>query len=586
MNKWSLNAKIYFVLSIFIAASASIAYMGLAKMEEIFEATTEIVEGPVYRQTTIMQLQDIFTVQLILEKNFILASDLESKKKFSQELNSRYEEFQSKSKALMPRLLPAGQTNLADAVKEYENWWKLDKTIRDLSLQSKTAEATELSLGKSRELRIKIDGLFDQIVDRNTNTLKTLAAEAETDYSSAKNFVLFIAISSIAAGLILATYVLRKLQVSIKEVISHLTDSSNQVNSAASQIASSSEELSQAATEQASSLEETAASIEELNSMVQKNSENARRTSELSTNSASSAEKGKGVVNDMIQAISDISDSNTTIMNQIDESNHQISEIVKVIAEIGNKTKVINDIVFQTKLLSFNASVEAARAGEHGKGFAVVAEEVGNLAQMSGNAAKEISEMLEGSIHKVESIVNDTKTKIEHLVHNGKLKVETGTRIAKDCGHVLEEIVNNVNNVSQMANEIANACHEQSQGVNEITKAMNQLDQVTQTNAATSEEAASAAEELSSQSESLRSAVKTLVTTVMGANAEVEEVKAKAPVKAHAPKVAKAAEHNVIPLKPKAPAPVHHSTPVVAKKAVGQKGFQAPDENDPRFEDV
>jgi methyl-accepting chemotaxis protein len=78
-------------------------------------------------------------------------------------------------------------------------------------------------------------------------------------------------------------------------------------------------------------------------------------------------------------------------MNQINYSNEQMSEIVKVIQEIETKTKVINDIVFQTKLLSFNASVEAARAGEQGKGFAVVAEEVGNLAQMSGNAAKEIS---------------------------------------------------------------------------------------------------------------------------------------------------------------------------------------------------
>ena len=72
-----------------------------------------------------------------------------------------------------------------------------------------------------------------------------------------------------------------------------------------------------------------------------------------------------------------------------------------LISEIGNKTKVINDIVFQTKLLSFNASVEAARAGEHGKGFSVVAEEVGNLAHMSGNSAKEITQLLESSINRV-----------------------------------------------------------------------------------------------------------------------------------------------------------------------------------------
>lgn len=102
----------------------------------------------------------------------------------------------------------------------------------------------------------------------------------------------------------------------------------------------------------------------------------------------------------MIHSITEISESNDRIMSQVADGNRKISEIVQVISEIGNKTKVINDIVFQTKLLSFNASVEAARAGEHGKGFAVVAEEVGNLAQMSGNAAKEISDMLNGSVSR------------------------------------------------------------------------------------------------------------------------------------------------------------------------------------------
>lgn len=167
---------------------------------------------------------------------------------------------------------------------------------------------------------------------------------------------------------------MRSLDKSISNIISNLNDNSNQVTSAAQQIASSSEELSQAATEQAASLEETASSIEEMNSMVQKNAENAQRTSDLATSSSNSAEKGKQVVHDMISAIDDISASNNTIMEQIDASNRQISDIVKVIAEIGEKTEVINDIVFQTKLLSFNASVEAARAGEHGKGFAVVAK--------------------------------------------------------------------------------------------------------------------------------------------------------------------------------------------------------------------
>jgi methyl-accepting chemotaxis protein len=187
-----------------------------------------------------------------------------------------------------------------------------------------------------------------------------------------------------------------------------------------------------------------------------------------------------------------------------------------VISDIGDKTKVINDIVFQTKLLSFNASVEAARAGEQGKGFAVVAEEVGNLARMSGNAAKEISDMLDQSILKVRTIVQETKSSVQNLVEQGKSKVASGSEIAKECGHVLEEIVVSVSTVSRMSGEISVASSEQAQGVQEITKAVHQLDEVTQKNSATTHETATAAQHLASQADSLKHIVENLVMTVDG----------------------------------------------------------------------
>jgi len=218
----------------------------------------------------------------------------------------------------------------------------------------------------------------------------------------------------------------------------------------------------------------------------------------------------------MHTSIQEISSSNGEIMKQVEASNQEISHIVKVIAEIGNKTKVINDIVFQTKLLSFNASVEAARAGEHGKGFAVVAEEVGNLAQMSGNAAKEITAMLDDSIRKVEKTVNDTKIKVEQLMVTGRGKIEAGVVTSRKCGEALDQIVQNVDQLGQMVGEISAASQEQAQGVQEINRAMAQLDQVTQQNASASQEAANAAAQLNVQADSLRGIVRTLEKLVQG----------------------------------------------------------------------
>jgi methyl-accepting chemotaxis protein len=274
--------------------------------------------------------------------------------------------------------------------------------------------------------------------------------------------------------------------------------------------------LSSSTHEQAAALHETMASIQYIGTMIARNSENAKLSEQVATKGDDGAQHGQQAVNQMITAISEISSANTEIADQIESSNIQLTEIVKLIKEIGNKTKVINDIVFQTKLLSFNASVEAARAGEYGKGFAVVAEEVGNLAQMSGAAAKEISQMLDGSIAKVEKIVTDSKGRVEHLVLEGKSKITTGTLVAQRCGDSLTGIVANVAEVKRLVTEISEAGQEQTLAMGEITKAVAQLEVVTQNNTTAATNAESANQALSGQTNSLNAMVKELEAIISG----------------------------------------------------------------------
>ncbi len=341
-------------------------------------------------------------------------------------------------------------------------------------------------------------------------------------------------ITGVAA--ILGFLIIRGPMANLNDLANGLSQTADEVATMSAEIASTSVQLSSGATQQAAALEETSASMEEMSAMVTRNSENAEKSQESSVQSQQSAERGKKVVLEMIHSIEQIDNSNANIMTQIEDSNRQFSEIVKVIADIGNKTKVINEIVFQTKLLSFNASVEAARAGEHGKGFAVVAEEVGNLAQMSGNAAAEITQMLDSSIQKVEGIVNSTKSKVESLVRVGKEKVESGTLVANQCGEVLDEIVESVQGVNQMVIQIAEGSQEQSKGVQEINKAMIQLNSVTQQNTSASQESSSAAERLSAQASILRESVQSVMQTLSG-----ETTVAATPV------------HVAVPAQPKAP---------------------------------
>jgi methyl-accepting chemotaxis protein len=311
----------------------------------------------------------------------------------------------------------------------------------------------------------------------------------------------------------------------LNQIAKRLSASNHEVSQASSMSASSSTELSEAATEQAASLQETMASIEEISAMVTQNAESAGRVTQAVDQNQVATQDGNQSVNEMLQSIVEIKTTTDEILGQMESSNKEFGEIVKIIKTIDEKTKVINDIVFQTKLLSFNASVEAARAGEHGKGFAVVAEEVGNLAQMSGNAAKDITTMLSSSIQKVNEIVDKTSSKIDQLVETGKDKIATGQSKAMACKSALQKISENAQAVKTMVAEITHASKEQSQGVQEISKAIAQLDQVTQQNSAVAQSSSTQAEQLHAQSIVLSNAVTELVKFVSGDDAnEVSEV--------------------------------------------------------------
>ncbi len=330
------------------------------------------------------------------------------------------------------------------------------------------------------------------------------ATQSAVNASKSNNFYsLLLIILGIAGGGLFAIYVATELNRQLSRISESLATGSSEVSSALVNLTTASQALSSAATEQAAALQETVASVEEISAMANKSADSAKESGVASAQSKTQAERGKVVVNQMIQSMSDIDHSNQTVLQEITTNNNKITEIIKLIEEIGTKTKVINDIVFQTKLLSFNASVEAARAGEHGKGFAVVAEEVGNLAQMSGNSAKEISTLLESSIQQADHIIQETKQKVEVITAELKKSVERGGSVARECGEVLDHIVSHATTVSEMVQSIAESGREQSRGITEVSKAMQQLDLVTQNNNSAANQTASATSELSTQAQTL-----------------------------------------------------------------------------------
>lgn len=287
----------------------------------------------------------------------------------------------------------------------------------------------------------------------------------------------------------------------IFEITQRLYRRKNEFKLESEKILESGESLLTNVARQSSALQETSAALEELASAVHQSAANATKSHDLANTSVAAANQGKQAVHETIRAVEAIFLSNETITREIETSNQAIQSIVKVVMDIRDKTNIINDIVFQTKLLSFNASVEAARAGEKGKGFAVVAEEVGNLARRSGIAAKQISDLLAESTQLAKSLVEESNQRVQHLVRAGAETVQNGVVSAANCGTVLERVTESIGEVNQMIGEIAVATKEQATGVSEISKAMNELEQTNHTNAAAAQQITAISTRLSSLAE-------------------------------------------------------------------------------------
>ena len=220
--------------------------------------------------------------------------------------------------------------------------------------------------------------------------------------------------------------------------------------------------------------------------------------------------KFKNISTENNEAYSKIIEINNLKENLINDANIMKDKIVlltELTGKITSIVKTVENIAGQTNLLALNASIEAARAGEHGKGFAVVAEEIGNLAQISGTAAREISDLLSTSIAKVEVIVSDSRKKVEVLVSDERGKLEVGVNVANQCDSALAAIVSHSGEVESMVSAITTAIKEQSKGIQEITKTIQILDQSTGKNSQSAKETSDTSQSLLTQSGSLEEIV-------------------------------------------------------------------------------
>jgi methyl-accepting chemotaxis protein/methyl-accepting chemotaxis protein-1 (serine sensor receptor) len=422
---------------------------------------------------------------LASEENIVLGSVLQrsavvsqAKQDFRSQL-SRIEQALSEYQPLVdssnpPAALTALRQDLSSVSRAHDEMMMyLDK--QQFDMVQKTFDETVMA--RVKEIASQAENLVSQERERLSGVTKS--AEGQTTRGTWLIVSMFL-LSLGAAGAVV--WVIHQTNGQLRGLAVEVAGGSRRVGRAAAQVSGASQSLAQYASEQAAALEETSASMEQMRSVTHKNNDNSRGTAELMN-------KSMEVVGAAERTIREMSAS----MQEISASGEKITKVVKL----------IDDIAFQTKILSLNAAVEAARAGAAGAGFAVVAEQVGHLAQECAEAARSTAEMIDGTV----------------------AGVRDGSQKLGRAAEAIQEVVKHSSQVKVLVDEVHVGSQEQARGIDQVARAVTQMQQVTQKTASNAEEGAASGRELDGHAERLSGLVQRMHALVGSAATQDDDTR-------------------------------------------------------------
>jgi methyl-accepting chemotaxis protein len=464
--------------AVMLAISLVLSAAWLVQSRRLTKALEEAVNATAKKQQLAGEIRASSAEMLVSENGIVLGSVLQrgevvkrSKEAFRTQftqMKRAVAEFRPLSDSSAASSLDRLDTQLAVAGEAHEQMMHaLDK--QQFDVVQKTFD--DIVQPRLREISAQADVLVQQEGARLGQAGTTARSEASQAYWLNAIFVLM----ALGAGGIVSL-VLHHINTSLRTLASQIGSGAGRVAGAATQVCSTSQSLAQCSSEQAAALEETSASMEQMSSVTHRNRDNSKSM-------VSMMEESETVVESAERTVRELSIS----MQDITKSGEKITKVVKI----------IDNIAFQTKILSLNAAVEAARAGAAGAGFAIVAEQVGRLAEECAEAA-----------HSTAQMIDDTVSRVR----------EGGAKLGRTA-EAIQSVVQFSGRIKSLVDAVNMGSEEQARGIDQVSNAVIQMRQMTQQTAGNAQETASAGQELDSYAEALNRIVREL-DRLVGAHEE------------------------------------------------------------------